>query len=144
MGDEFIGFVSDIHPGYVRVSIGSHTTGTMQKQLASSDPNVCNNLAKHFVSGQAIRAVVLHVDVNKNTIDFMNAEDASAPRITDISSVEVGQVMNAVIKRVNKVTGLLLNITGNIGAKAYLTDIADTYTEDPVAHCTEGEVVRVL
>ncbi|CAO3657623.1 unnamed protein product [Mucor hiemalis] len=142
-GDEFIGFISDIHAGYVRINIGTHTSGTMQKQLASSDPNVCNNLSKHFVSGQAIRAVVLHVDVNKNTIDFMNAEDASAPRITDISAVEVGQVMNAVIKRANKVSGLLLNLTGTIGAKAYLTDILDTYSEDPIASCTEGDVVRV-
>lgn len=142
-GEEFIGFISDIHPGYMRVSISSHTSGTMQKQLASSDPNVCNNLSKHFVSGQAIRAVALAVDVNKGTIDFMNVEDTSAPRITDISALEVGQVMNAVIKRANKVTGLLVNITGNIVGKAYLTDIADNYTEDPVASCVEGQVVRI-
>ncbi|KAF1805233.1 hypothetical protein FB192DRAFT_1361755 [Mucor lusitanicus] len=142
-GDEFIGFISDIHPAYARVSVGSHTTGTMQKQLASSDPNVCNNLAKHFVSGQAIRAVALSVDANKNTIEFMNAEDPKAPRITDISDLEEGQVMNAVIKYTNKVNGVSLNITSKIAGKAYLTDIADTYTEDPTASCKEGQVVRV-
>jgi rRNA biogenesis protein RRP5 len=142
-GEEFIGFISDIHSAYVHVSIGTHTAGTMQKQLASSDPNVCNNLAKHFVSGQAIRAVVLAVDANKNTIDFMNAEDASAPRITDISALKEGQVMNAVIKHTNKVTGVLVNITSKIAGKAYLTDLADTYTEDPIASCVEGQVVRV-
>lgn len=142
-GEEFIGFISDIHSDYVHVSIGAHTTGTMQKQLASSDPNVCNSLSKHFVSGQAIRAVVLAVDANKNTIEFMNAEDASAPRITDISVLEEGQVMNAVVKHMNKVTGLLVNITSKIAGKAYLTDIADTYTEDPTASFVKGQVVRV-
>lgn len=142
-GDEFIGFISDIHAAYARVSVGSHTTGTMQKQLASSDPNVCNNLSKHFVSGQAIRAVALSVDANKNTIEFMNAEDPKTPRITDISDLEEGQVMNAVIKYTNKVNGVSVNITSKIAGKAYLTDIADTYSEDPTASCTEGQVVRI-
>jgi rRNA biogenesis protein RRP5 len=143
VGEEFIGFISDIHPAYLHVSIGTHTIGTIQKQLASSDPNVCNNLTKNFVTGQAIRAIVLAVDANKPSIDFMNAEDASAPRITDIADLEEGQVMNAVIKKVNKVTGLLVSITSKIAGKAYLTDIADTYTEDPTASCVEGQVVRV-
>ncbi|CEP18214.1 hypothetical protein [Parasitella parasitica] len=142
-GDEFIGFISDIHPTYVHVSVGSHTTGTMQKQLASSDPNICNNLAKHFVSGQAIRAVAIAVDANKNTIEFMNAEDPNAPRITDISDLKAGQIMNAVVKYTNKVNGVTVNITGKIAGKAYLTDITDTYNENPTASCTEGQVVRI-
>lgn len=142
-GEQFIGFITDIHPSYARVSIGSHTVGTMQKQLASSDPNVCNDLSKHFVTGQSIRAVVLAVDANKNTVDFMNVEDNATPIITDISALEVGQVMNGVVKRINKVTGLIINITGNIVGKAYLTDILDTYTEDPTAGLTEGQVVRI-
>ncbi|KAI8646880.1 hypothetical protein BD408DRAFT_428276 [Parasitella parasitica] len=143
VGDEFIGFISDIHDAYARVSVSSHTIGTMQKQLASSDPNVCNNLSKHFVSGQAIRAVVLAVDANKNTIEFMNAEDPKAPRITDISDLEPGQIMNAVIKYTNKLNGVSVNITSKIAGKAYLTDITDTYSEDPTASCTVGQVVRI-
>ncbi|KAI9253242.1 hypothetical protein EDC94DRAFT_546543 [Helicostylum pulchrum] len=142
-GEEFIGFITDVHPAYVRLSVGSHTVGTMQKQLASSDPNVCNNLTKHFVSGQAIRVAALAVDANKNTIEFMNADDSSLPRITDIGALQVGQVMNAVIKRINKTSGLLVSITSNIVGKAYLTDLADTYTEDPTAPFTEGQVVRI-
>ncbi|KAG2203792.1 hypothetical protein INT47_012725 [Mucor saturninus] len=142
-GEEFIGFITDIHPAYARVSIGTHTLGTMQKQLASSDPTICNDLSKHFVPGQAIRVVVLAVDANKKTVEFMHKEDAATPIITDISSLQVGQVMNGVIKRINKVNGVLVNITSNIVGKAYLTDILDTYTEDPTADLEEGQVVRI-
>lgn len=142
-GEEFIGFISDIHASFVRVSIGSHTTGTMQKQLASSDPNICNNLAKHFVSGQAIRAAVLSVDANKETIDFLNVDSPSVPRIASIEDVEEGQIMNAVVKQTNKVNGVTLNLTHKVFAKAYLTDISDTLTEDPTAQLSEGQVVRV-
>ncbi|KAI8371887.1 hypothetical protein BD560DRAFT_351467 [Blakeslea trispora] len=142
-GDQFIGFISDIHANFVHVSVGSHTTGTLQKQLASADPNICNNLNKHFVSGQAIRVVALAVDANKNTIDFMHLEDMNMPRITDISALEEGQVLNAVVKSANKVNGLLLNLTSKIAGKAYLTDLSDTYSEDPVSAYQEGQVVRV-
>ncbi|KAI8379895.1 hypothetical protein EDC96DRAFT_473229 [Choanephora cucurbitarum] len=142
-GDQFIGFISDIHTNFAHVSVGSHTTGTLQKQLASTDSNVCNNLSKHFVSGQAIRVVALAVDINKNAIDFMHLEDMSMPRITDISALEEGQVLNAVVKSTNKVNGLLLNLTSKIAGKAYLTDLSDIYREDPVSAYQEGQVVRV-
>ncbi|KAI8991069.1 hypothetical protein BDF20DRAFT_811062 [Mycotypha africana] len=143
VGDEFMGFVSDIHSGYALVSISSHTTGVLHKQLASADPTICNDLSKHFVAGQAIRAIVMSVDANKETIEFMNLDDEKTPRITSISDVEVGQVLNGIVKSVNKVTGLNVHLLNKLHAKVYLTDIADTYTEDPTAAYKEGDVVRM-
>ncbi|KAI8058951.1 uncharacterized protein B0P05DRAFT_559162 [Gilbertella persicaria] len=142
-GDEFIGFISDIHTNYITVSIGSHTSGTLQKNLASTDINVCNNLTKHFINGQAIRVAALVVDSNKSSIDFMHLEDPNMPRITDVSALEEGQIMNATVQRINKVNGLVLTLTSKIAGKAYLTELADTYTEEPTSAFQEGQVVRV-
>ncbi|KAI7898321.1 uncharacterized protein BX663DRAFT_525423 [Cokeromyces recurvatus] len=144
VGSHFIGFLSDIHSGFALVHIGSHTSGILRKHMVSSDPNICNNLDKHLVSGQAIRVTVVAVDENKETIEFMNAQDETAPIITSFADLEKGQVLNATIKQINKNTGVTLNITHKITAKAYLTDIVDVLTEDPTASLKEGQVVRVV
>ncbi|KAI9482770.1 MAG: hypothetical protein EXX96DRAFT_647601 [Benjaminiella poitrasii] len=143
VGDRFIGVLSDIHAAYARVHISSHVSGTVSKQLVSSDPNVCNNLDKHLVSGQAVRVVVIAKDDSKELLEFMVLENDTAPIITDFSDLQEGQVMNATIKTINKATGLLLNINHKISARAYLTDIVDVLTEDPTASLKEGQVVRV-
>jgi rRNA biogenesis protein RRP5 len=142
-GQEFLGFITAIHSNFLTVHISTHTYGTINKQFASSDPDVCNKLIQTFLKGEAIRVSVLSVGAKSGAHHFMHVDNSDIPIVTDFASVKNGLIVNGFVKKIDTVGGLLVQLSPNVAGKVYLTDISDTFTENPTEPFEENQVVRV-
>ncbi|KAI8983026.1 hypothetical protein BDB01DRAFT_792092 [Pilobolus umbonatus] len=143
VGEKYIGIISGVNAAFIQVFVSKLANGIIQRHLASSDIEICQDLKKNFTVGEAIQVAVISVDTVKSNIHFMNVENEETAVITDVSQVTPGQTMNALVLRKDRVTGLMVELINQLVARVYLTDIADELVEDPTAPFNKYDVVRV-
>ncbi|KAI9013729.1 hypothetical protein CLU79DRAFT_387856 [Phycomyces nitens] len=142
VGQKYLGFVTEVTRNQLRVSIGSHVSGIIRKQHTSSDLEVANNFNKSFVVGEALEVAVLASDPSKNTLDLINVDKPDTPTSITYESVSVGEILQGVVRKVDPVHGLLIQLTGQMAGKVILTDISDKYVENPTESIKEDTIVR--
>ncbi|KAL0094591.1 hypothetical protein J3Q64DRAFT_1844994 [Phycomyces blakesleeanus] len=142
VGQKYLGFVTEIARNQLRVSIGSHVSGIVRKQHTSSDLEIANNFNKNFAIGEAIEVAVLTSDPSKNTLDLINVDKPNTPTSITYESVTIGQILQGVVRKVDPVHGLLVQLTGQMAGKVILTDISDKYVENPTESIKEDTIIR--
>ncbi|KAG0172965.1 rRNA biogenesis protein rrp5 [Apophysomyces sp. BC1034] len=143
VGQQYLGFVTEVGKSQLRVSVGAHANGVIKKQHISSNVDVANEFQKHFTAGEALKVAVLAVDVEKGILDFVHLDEANVPCIYDIQSVSEGQVLNACVNKVDK-KDLFVQVGSNVPGRIHLTDLFDSYIENPTEKFERGQVVRCM
>ncbi|CAM0137852.1 rRNA biogenesis protein rrp5 [Umbelopsis sp. WA50703] len=144
-GDKFISFVSEVRNDSLMVNIGVNLRGRIAKVHVSQDVNVLNDLKSNYNVGQALHAVVLSVDGEKNRVDLANITDgdiATDPTVTDINSLEKGMVVRGTVTKADPSRGVVVKLADHLFGKIHLTDLCDDFVENPTKQFEPGNIVR--
>jgi rRNA biogenesis protein RRP5 len=144
-GDKFISFVSEVRNDSLMVNIGVNLRGRIAKVHVSQDVNVLNDLKSNYIVGQALHAVVLSVDGEKNRVDLANITDgdiATDPTVTDINSLEKGMVVRGTVTKADPSRGVVVKLADHLFGKIHLTDLCDDFVENPTKQFEPGNIVR--
>ncbi|KAI8090037.1 uncharacterized protein BX664DRAFT_281445 [Halteromyces radiatus] len=145
IGDQLLGFISDIKADHLVVAVDMHTNGMIRKQHISSDVAIANHPGKHYVVGQAVKVSVLSVNLKKKKLDLVMVDDNSGnvpTAVTDIQSLQVGQVLNGLVQKADAKGGLFVQLANGVTGKVHPTDIDDTFIEHPAKSHKTNKVVK--
>ncbi|KAF7723464.1 rRNA bioproteinsis protein rrp5 [Apophysomyces ossiformis] len=143
VGQECLGFVTEIGKNQLRVCVGAHANGVIKKQHISSNVDVANEFQKHFIAGEALKVSVLAVDPEKGILDFVHLDESNVPLVHDIESVSEGQILNACVNKVDR-KDVFVQVGSNVPGRIHMTDLFDSYIENPTAKFERGQVVRCM
>ncbi|KAI8342777.1 hypothetical protein BC941DRAFT_368731 [Chlamydoabsidia padenii] len=144
VGDKALGFVTDVKRDHLWVAFDYYTKGMVRKQHTSSDVSIANRMGKHFVVGQAVQVSVASVNRTKKTLDLaiIDDDESVATVVTDIKALQVGQVLNGLVQKVDSKTGLFVQLVTGLTGKVHLTDISDKFVDDPTSAIKVNTVVK--
>ncbi|KAI9002578.1 hypothetical protein DFJ74DRAFT_696109 [Hyaloraphidium curvatum] len=137
VGDVLPGFIHDVKDSALWVHLSPTLQGRISGVDASEDATVVSNLADIFFVGQAVKCHVIRVDLDKRTVDLSLIEPQQAASVPGAAAV--GRVVSA-----DAVKGIVLQLSGHRYGKVALTDIADSYQENPTQGYAPGDVVRAV
>jgi rRNA biogenesis protein RRP5 len=145
VGEEYIAFVSEIKSDSLMVHIGTNLRARIAKMHVSQDVQVLNDLKSHFAIGQALNTKVLSVDEEKNRVDLTNITDgeiAIQNYVTDINAIDEGLIVQGTVTKADPARGVVVKLGEHLFGKIHLTDIADSFVQNPAKQLETGHLVK--
>ncbi|KAJ3175830.1 rRNA biogenesis protein rrp5 [Geranomyces variabilis] len=139
-GKAFLGFVQSLSDEELWVHIGYNLLGRAQL-LDCPNPAALRKPHKYFPAGAAVECWVAFANPEKKTLDLTLREPSIGSLIG--TAFTEGQLIVGRIKKVDKVHGLVVQVTPSVQGRVHLADISDEFEKDPTVAYRPGNVVRV-
>ena len=146
-GDKVVGWVSEVGPDCLWLSLGPAARGRVHMFDACDAPRQCADFQSRWKVGEAVAAAVVAVDAKRHQLDLslkgavaMRPHAAGAPPLPAEGQLLLGRVQAA------RGSGLLVALGWRALGVVALSDIHDRYVPNALAGVQEGAFVhaRVL
>ena len=149
-GQVLSGYVVKVEAEGLWVAITPNVKGRVFILDVCDDVSILSDLGAHFKIGQPVRAVVTSFDSKSSRLDLSLkiVPDASKKKkkvATAVATAEfsAGQI---IVARISKILGgqggLYLQLDSRRFGRVHITDISDTFADDPTKDFTVGQFVR--
>lgn len=139
-------YVNKIDANGLWVNVSPNVRGRVEILQVSDNLDVVKNLDKHFLIGQAVQCVVISKDLDKHNLDLSIkgavAGGSSKGFITDFDSVKEGMVVIGRVIKVQLNLGVILQLSDSVNGRVHLTDLVDTYVDEPTKLFTNGQIIQ--
>ncbi|XP_076839425.1 protein RRP5 homolog [Brachyhypopomus gauderio] len=134
-GEEIRCYVSKYVPEqkYLEIAVSPKVYGRVELLAMTKKPREANYLKKLFRCGQCLMAKVVWVSINSQQLNLS---------LIGTHQLKQGTVTMGMVQETDPQNGLVLKLPfGNCGL-ASLTDLSDTYMDDPLQQYKVGQLVR--
>ncbi|KAJ7376225.1 hypothetical protein OS493_036048 [Desmophyllum pertusum] len=135
VGEEVNCFVKSATDHCVWMMASPSVNGRVVLLHASSDLEVLKSLKTHFKPGDAYKCVVLSVDEERNVLDLSLTVKAE-------SAIEADQALVGQVTKILPDQGLLVRLPTHKCGLVALTDLRDSYEENPLENFEVMQLVR--
>ena len=140
-GSSWVVFVNHVSDDCLWVNLSPNVRGRIRAMDVSDDLSLLADIVKNFPVGSALRARVVHVDVENNRLDLTARSGSTTAPIT-IKDLSRGMVLPG---RVTKVTErhIMVQLSESVSAPVHIVDLADDYdTANPTVY-QKNQMIRV-
>lgn len=133
VGEKLLGVVDRVTPDGVWVSVTCILKGRVFILDMSDSAKDIRDLSEKYAVGTAVTCYVKHVDTQKKALDLTLVPNKG-------TEIKPGTVVLGRISKILPGVGVNMQLSPHTYGRVFITDIADDYTENPLADLKEGDV----
>lgn len=142
VGERLTCYVQRVDRNGLWVYVAPSMRGFVYRLETGVDPTAIADLAAHYKLYDAIQCRVLSVEATGSRLDLTRRDLPIVPPGKLL--FPVGSLVAGCIVKKMPGTGLLLRIARNTMGRVWITDLADSFIDDPLSAYHEGDVVRAV